>query len=45
VDRGHPIENARVLENVAADIIGHEKPSMTYGLCRWCVAGGEAGGD
>jgi integrase len=26
------LENAGVLENVAADIIGHEKPTMTYGL-------------
>lgn len=26
------LENAGVLEGVAADIIGHEKPTMTYGL-------------
>ncbi|MFI5025002.1 MAG: tyrosine-type recombinase/integrase [Alphaproteobacteria bacterium] len=26
------LENARVLENVAADILGHEKPRITYGL-------------
>lgn len=26
------LENAGVPENVAADIIGHDKPSMTYGL-------------
>jgi hypothetical protein len=26
------LENASVLENVAAGIIGHEKPTMTYGL-------------
>ena len=26
------LENAGVPENVAADIIGHEKPTMTYGL-------------
>jgi integrase len=25
-------ENAGVLENVAADILGHEKPGITYGL-------------
>jgi integrase len=27
------LENAGVVENVAADIIGHDKPTMTYGLC------------
>jgi integrase len=26
------LENAGVSENVAADIIGHDKPTMTYGL-------------
>lgn len=26
------LENAGVTENVAADIVGHEKPNMTYGL-------------
>ena len=26
------LENAGVVENVAADIIGHDKPTMTYGL-------------
>jgi integrase len=26
------LENAGVIENVAADIIGHDKPTMTYGL-------------
>jgi len=26
------LENAGVPENVAADIIGHDKPTMTYGL-------------
>ena len=26
------LENASVLENITADIIGHEKPRMTYGL-------------
>lgn len=26
------LENAGVAENVAADILGHEKPTMTYGL-------------
>ena len=26
------LDNARVAENVAADIIGHDKPTMTYGL-------------
>ncbi len=26
------LENAGVPENVAADIVGHEKPTMTYGL-------------
>ncbi len=26
------LENAGVLEGVAADIIGHDKPTMTYGL-------------
>ena len=26
------LENARVPEGVAADIIGHDKPTMTYGL-------------
>lgn len=26
------LENAGVRENVAADILGHEKPTMTYGL-------------
>jgi integrase len=26
------LENARVPENLAADIVGHDKPSMTYGL-------------
>lgn len=26
------LENASVAENVAADILGHEKPTMTYGL-------------
>jgi integrase len=26
------LENAGVAENVAADIIGHDKPTMTYGL-------------
>jgi hypothetical protein len=26
------IENAGVKENVAADIIGHDKPTPTYGL-------------
>jgi integrase len=26
------LENAKVLENVAADILGHEKHTMTYGL-------------
>jgi hypothetical protein len=25
-------ENAGVVENVAAGIIGHDKPTMTYGL-------------
>ncbi len=25
------LENAGVLENVAADIVGHEKPRITYG--------------
>lgn len=25
-------ENAGVKENVAADIIGHDKPTLTYGL-------------
>lgn len=26
------LENAGVTENIAADIIGHDKPTMTYGL-------------
>jgi integrase len=26
------LENAGIPENVAADIIGHDKPTMTYGL-------------
>jgi hypothetical protein len=26
------LENAGVSENVAADIVGHEKPRITYGL-------------
>lgn len=26
------LENAGVLENVAADLLGHEKPRITYGL-------------
>lgn len=26
------LENARVSENLAADIVGHEKPNITYGL-------------
>ena len=26
------LENAEVSENVAADIVGHEKPRITYGL-------------
>ena len=26
------LENAGILENVTADIVGHEKPRMTYGL-------------
>jgi integrase len=26
------LENAGVPEGVAADIVGHEKPTMTYGL-------------
>jgi hypothetical protein len=26
------LENARVPEGVAADIVGHEKKTMTYGL-------------
>ncbi len=26
------MENAGVPENVVADIVGHEKPTMTYGL-------------
>ena len=26
------LENAGLAEGVAADIIGHEKPTMTYGL-------------
>jgi len=26
------LENAGVSENVAADILGHEKPRITYGL-------------
>ena len=26
------LENAGVLEYVAADILGHEKPTMTYGV-------------
>jgi integrase len=26
------LENAGVTENVTADIVGHEKPRMTYGL-------------
>ena len=26
------LENAGVSENVVADIVGHEKPTMTYGL-------------
>ena len=26
------LENAGVLENVSADIVGHEKPRITYGL-------------
>ncbi len=26
------LENAGVPENVVADIVGHEKPTMTYGL-------------
>ena len=26
------LENASVLENVSADILGHEKPTMTYGV-------------
>ncbi len=27
-----PLENAGVPENVVADIVGHEKTTMTYGL-------------
>ena len=27
-----PLENAGVAENVVADIVGHEKTTMTYGL-------------
>jgi integrase len=26
------LENAGVTENITADIVGHEKPRMTYGL-------------
>ena len=26
------LENAGVIENIAADIVGHDKPNMTYGL-------------
>ena len=26
------LENASVLENASADILGHEKPTMTYGV-------------
>jgi hypothetical protein len=26
------LENAGVSENLAADIVGHEKPRITYGL-------------
>nr|RDS94676.1 hypothetical protein DWF04_18535 [Cereibacter sphaeroides f. sp. denitrificans] len=26
------LENAGVAENVAADILGHEKPNITFGL-------------
>jgi hypothetical protein len=26
------LENAGVLENISADIVGHEKPRITYGL-------------
>ena len=26
------LENAGTLENIAADIIGHDKPNMTYGI-------------
>jgi integrase len=26
------LENAGVTENIAADIVGHEKPRITYGL-------------
>lgn len=29
---GTRLENAGVLENVAADILGHEKPRITYGI-------------
>ena len=27
-----PLGNAGVAENVVADIVGHEKPRITYGL-------------
>ena len=26
------LENAGISENIAADIVGHEKPRITYGL-------------
>ena len=27
------LEHAGISENLAADIVGHEKPRITYGLC------------
>ena len=27
------LEQAGISENLAADIVGHEKPRITYGLC------------
>ncbi len=30
--RNNPCNVVRLAENVAADIIGHDKPTMTYGL-------------
>jgi integrase len=26
------LENAEVTENIASDIVGHDKPNLTYGL-------------
>ena len=37
------LENAGVPENVAADILGHEKPTMTYWPLQWRRIDGDEG--